>query len=108
MNFLSNLEQLMATYNMNRSDVARACGLSTSTVNSWWNRGCENISMQTLLKLAKCFNVTLEELVNKKREPKHVVVYTSNEYTNQELQLIDLYANFLKSIRKKGGVNNDN
>lgn len=108
MNFLANLEQLMANYNMNRSDVARACGLSISTVNSWWNRGCENVSMQTLLKLSKCFNVTLEELVNKNREPKQVVVYTSNEYSNQELQLIDKYANFLKFLRNREDKNNGN
>lgn len=108
MYFLSNLEELMAIYNMNRSDVARACGISVSAVHSWWNRGCENISMQTLLKLSKCFNVTLEELVNKNRVPKQVVVYTSNEYTNQELQLIDKYANFLKFLRSREEKNNDN
>ena len=55
MEFLKNLERLMYSQNMNRSDLARACGLSTSTVNSWWNRGCENISLQTLLKLSRCF-----------------------------------------------------
>lgn len=104
MDFLSNLEQLMESHNMNRSDVARACGLSTSAVHSWWKRSCENISLQTLLKLSKCFNCSIEDLVNKKREPKYVAVYTSNEYSDQELQLIDLYANFLKSIRKKDGV----
>ena len=108
MNFLSNLEQLMATYNMNRSDVARACGLSTSTVNSWWNRGCENVSMQTLIKLTKCFNCSIEELVHGVKHlytlpefdyPDYGLVYTSKEYTQSELKLISLYANFLKSIR---------
>lgn len=103
MEFLTNLERFMASYNMNRSEVARACGLSTSTVNSWWNRGCDNISLQTLLKLSKAFNCTLEELVH--GEPELSFVYTSNEFTTRELRLIKLYATFLKTTRKDGGIN---
>ncbi len=103
MEFLTNLERLMASYNMNRSEVARACGLSTSTVNSWWNRGCDNISLQTLLKLSKCFNCSIEELVH--GVPELSFVYSTNEFTRRELKLIKLYATFLKSIRKDGGVN---
>ena len=111
MNFLTNLEQQMDLYSMNRSDVARACGLSTSTVNSWWNRGYENVSMQTLIKLTKCFNCSLEELVNGVPNLYNLselgisgvgLVYTKNEYSQDELKLIDLYANFLKSLRDKG------
>ena len=102
---------------MNRSDLARACGLSISTVHTWWNRGCENVSMQTLIKLTKCFNCSLEELVHGVKKV-HImpsfdstqdgVVYTSKDFTQDELKLISLYADFLKSIRKKGGVNNGN
>lgn len=101
MEFLKNLERLMLSQNMNRSELARACGLSTSTVNSWWNRGCDNISLQTLLKLSKCFNCSLEDLVH--GEPEFSFVFTSNEFTRRELRLIKLYASFLKSIRKDGG-----
>lgn len=103
MEFLQNLERLMLSYNMNRSELARSCGLSTSTVNSWWNRGCDNISLQTLLKLSKCFNCSLEELVH--GEPELSFTYTTNEFTKRELRLIRLYANFLKQTRKDGGEN---
>lgn len=103
MEFLTNLERLMYSQNMNRSELARACGLSTSTVNSWWNRGCDNISLQTLLKLSKCFNCSLEELVH--GVPDVSFVYTSNEFTARELRLIRLYATFLKNIRKDGASN---
>jgi DNA-binding Xre family transcriptional regulator len=103
MEFLQNLERLMASKNMNRSEVARACGLSTSTVNSWWNRGCDNISLQTLLKLSKSFNCSIEELVH--GEPELSFIYTTNEFTIRELKLIKLYATFLKTIRKDGGDN---
>lgn len=105
MEFLKNLERLMTSYNMNRSELARACGLSTSTVNSWWNRGCENISLQTLLKLSSSFNCSLEELVH--GTPEYVFTYSPNEYTTKELELIYLYATFLKSLRVRG-VTDDN
>ena len=102
MEFLKTLEQLMDSYNMNRSEVARACGLSTSTVNSWWNRSCENVSLQTLLKLSECFNCTIEDLVH--GVPDKVLVYSSNEFTENELKLIAIYANYLKTLRTGSGI----
>lgn len=100
MQFLQNLELLMAEYNINRSELARACDLSTSTVNSWWNRSCENISLQTLLKLANYFNCSLEALVN--GPPEKIFTYSTSEYTLNELKIIDAFAKFIKSYRRKG------
>ena len=98
MQFLHNLEKLMAEKNMNKSDLARACGLSTSTVNSWWNRSCENISLPTIMKIARYFNVTIEELVNAPAEKE--IVFSSREYTLDELFAIQHFARFLRSKRK--------
>lgn len=88
----------MAEYRINRSELARACSLSTSTVNSWWNRSCENISLQTLMKLATYFNVSLEELVN--GPSKTELVYTQKDYSAEELEAIDNFAKFIKFQRK--------
>lgn len=98
MQFLHNLEKLMAEKNMNKSDLARACGLSTSTVNSWWNRSCENISLPTIMKIARYFNVTIEELVNAPAEKE--IVFSSREYTLDELFAIQHFARFLRTKRK--------
>ena len=99
MQFLQNLELLMAEYNINRSELARACDLSTSTVNSWWNRSCENISLQTLLKLANYFNCSLEALVN--QPPNKTYTYSTSEYALSELEAIDAFAKFIKTRRRK-------
>ena len=98
MQFLHNLEKLMAEKNMNKSDLARACGLSTSTVNSWWNRSCENISLPTIMKIARYFNVTIEELVNAPAEKE--IIFSSREYTLDELFAIQHFARFLRTKRK--------
>ena len=49
---------------MSRNDLAKAVGIAPSTVNSWFNRGYENISLKTLLKLSRFFNITIDELVD--------------------------------------------
>lgn len=100
MNFLKNLEQLMEASKMSRGDIAKACGISYSAICSWWNRGYENVSMQTLLKLSKCFNCSLEELVH--GAPEKVLVYSSNEFSESELKQISIYANYLKTLRTGG------
>lgn len=64
MNFLKNLTHLMEINNMSRNDLAKAVGIAPSTVNSWYNRGYENISLKTLLKLSRFFNITIDELVD--------------------------------------------
>ena len=64
MNFLKNLTHLMEINNMSRNDLAKAVGIAPSTVNSWFNRGYENISLKTLLKLSRFFHITIDELVD--------------------------------------------
>lgn len=64
MNFLKNLTHLMEINDMSRNDLAKAVGIAPSTVNSWFNRGYENISLKTLLKLSRFFNITIDELVD--------------------------------------------
>lgn len=106
MEFLENLDALLQERNMNRSQLAVACELSTSTVNSWWNRGCENVSMKTLIKLSKFFNCTIDELVSGVKSSytlkefgtgENSLVFTLDDYSRNELKLIALYAEFLKS-----------
>lgn len=64
MNFLKNLTHLMEINNMSRNDLAKAVGIAPSTISSWYNRGYENISLKTLLKLSRFFNITIDELVD--------------------------------------------
>ena len=97
MEFLKNLDRLMSSRNINKTNLAKACGISVAAVNSWWNRGYENISMKTLIKLSKYFNCTIDEIVYGK--PKQTITYTSNEFSEEELKLINMYANYLKVLR---------
>ena len=63
MEFIHNLEQKMIEKNLNRSQLARGMGVAPSTVNSWFNRSAENMTLKTLKKLAAFLECTIDELV---------------------------------------------
>ena len=63
MDFLSNLERKMNEKNLNKSQLARGMGVAPSTVNSWFNRSAENITLKTLKKLADFLECSIDSLV---------------------------------------------
>lgn len=97
MDFLTNLEVLLKNNNMNRSDLARAIEVAPSTINSWYARGSEKVSITILRKIAVHFNVSLEVLIN--GDTITSIHFTEYEYTKQELELIKNYGKFLKESR---------
>ena len=99
MGFLNNLTALMEMYGMNRTEFAKAIGTSPSTVNSWYNRSYENISLKTLLKITSFFDITLEELINNADYDR--IVFTVKDYTKDELIMIKKFGIFLKQNRKE-------
>lgn len=99
MKFLENLSDLLHVNNMSRSDLARAINISPSTVNSWFNRSCENVSLKTLVDIAKYFNITLDELVNGTTQPQNAVL--SKQEIEQIKRLLTYY-DIIESRCKNG------
>ena len=97
MDFLTNLEVLLKNNGMSRSDLARAIEVAPSTINSWYARGSEKVSITILRKIAIYFNVSLEVLIN--GDTITSIHFTEYEYTKQELELIKNYGKFLKESR---------
>ena len=96
MKFLENLTKLMEQKNINRSELAREIDIAPSTVNSWYNRSFENISLKTLLKLSEFFNKTIEELVHGNT---NVITFTEKRFTKAELNAIINFSEFLIANR---------
>lgn len=63
MDFLNNLEKKMNEKNLNKSQLAKGMGVAPSTVNSWFNRSAENITLKTLRKLADFLDCSIDSLV---------------------------------------------
>ena len=97
MNFLNNLDYLLKENKMSRSELARAINVSPSTVNSWFSKSCENVSIGTLKAIANYFNVSLETLINE--DNLVTISFTENEYTREELKLISDFGQLLKKQR---------
>lgn len=99
MKLLDNLDKLMKQKKLNRTELAKEVGIAPSTINSWYNRGCENVTLKTLLKISAYFNISIEELVND--NPIHEITFSSNEFTIAELKAIYEFGEFLKQKRSE-------
>ena len=73
MRFLENLDYLLKSNKMTRSDLARAINIAPSTINSWFNRSCDGVALKSLVEIANYFNVTLDDLVNGENVHKEAV-----------------------------------
>ena len=100
MAFTDNLQALMSAKGISRRKLAKECGISPSAVNSWFNRSAENISFQTLKKLSDYFGISIEELVHGKQRRREIT-FSSNTYTDAELDQITQFAHFLIKQRER-------
>lgn len=64
MYFLNNLDVLMRERKLTRSEFAREVGIAPSTINSWYSKGYDNVSLRFLIKISKFFNITIDELIH--------------------------------------------
>lgn len=62
--FLDNLENLMKLKKINKNILARESGIPYTTIDGFYKRGCDNIKLSTLQKLASYFGVSLDYLIN--------------------------------------------
>ena len=86
MEFYKVLESLMKNRNLSRPDIARATGLSDSTLRSIISRKTKNISLEVAFKLSQGLNVSLEELNGDKEISR---VNSSTNYSEEEQQHIE-------------------
>lgn len=104
MNFLQNLDLLLARNGINKSELAKAINISPGTITAWYNGNYENISLSILLKITKYFNVTLEELVNGDGES---ITFSADNFSTSELKAIRNFSNFLIENRSEVLVNHN-
>lgn len=98
MNLLENLTELMKQKNINRTELAREIGIAPSTINSWYNRSCDNISLQTLLKLSGYFEISMEELVHGDHTS---IVFSTKDYSVNELKAIKNFSDYIKNVKEE-------
>lgn len=96
MNFLHNLDYLLHINKMSRAELARTIGIAPSTINAWYTKDYKGITLKNLVKLSKCFEVTIEDLVN---GDINALSFTTENYTESELKAIKDFSDYIKRSR---------
>lgn len=96
MNFLINLDYLLTVNKMTRSELARKIEIAPSTINAWYTKDYKGITLKNLVKLSKCFDITIEDLVN---GDIRSLSFSSDNYSESELKAIKDFSEYLKRSR---------
>lgn len=96
--FLVNLDRLIESQGISKNEFSKKIGIAPSTISSWYNKGYENISLKTLIKLSNYFNVSLDELIfgTSKAENKEL-----SDCYNEDMYAINEIRKLLNNYKKR-------
>lgn len=63
MNFLDKLDYLIERENIKKSTLSKESGVPYTTIDGFYKKGYQNAKLQTIQKIAKYFDVTLDYLI---------------------------------------------
>lgn len=96
----SKLEKLLDTNNMNANELAKKVGVSPQTIYSIIKRDSKKADIEVLLKIADIFGVTAEYFAYDDHPQTIAAHFDGDEYTEEELDEIKRFAEFVKAKRK--------
>jgi transcriptional regulator with XRE-family HTH domain len=91
--FANNFKLLRKTYKIKQEDMATLLELSGQTSITMWETGKNAPSMETLMKIANFFAISLNWLVGRSKEPYEKISVSAAEY--------DVKINFEKYFKSK-------
>ena len=99
-NFNENLKNARIRKGMSQKDVAEEIGVAKSTY-SLYESGNREPNVQTIKKIADVLSVSADDLLGLNEEPQTLAAhFTGPEYTDEELDEIKQFAEFVKAKRK--------
>ena len=104
MGLTDKLDLLMKERNINKADLARESGVPYTTIDGFYKKGSENEKLSTLKKLCTYFNCTLDYLADDAVDDSPTTIaahFDGDEYTEDELEDIRAYAEFVRNRRNK-------
>ena len=103
MGLTDKLDLLMKERNINKSILARESGIPYTTIDGFYKKGSENAKLSTLKKLCAYFDCSLDFLADDEVAEDPVTIaahFDGDEYTEDELDEIKAFAEFVKTKRK--------
>lgn len=106
MGLQEKIKELRLNSGISQKKLANAIGVAQSSIN-YWEKGQRTPSVSAAQKLADYFNITLDELYDidnsgdMLKSPITLAAhFNGDEYTEEELEEIKQFAEFVKSKRK--------
>lgn len=96
--FLVNLDRLIESQGISKNEFSKKVGIAPSTISSWYNKGYENISLKTLIKLSDYFNISIDELIFGKPKLKKLEF---DDCYKEDLYAINEISKLLKNYKKR-------
>lgn len=106
MGLQEKIKELRSNKGISQKKLADAIGVAQSSIN-YWEKGQRTPSVAAAQKLADYFNITLDELydiddIDNIPESTNTLAahFDGDEYTDEELEEIKRFAEYIKSKRK--------
>lgn len=89
--FKENLQKFLTEKNLSQKQLSEHTGIPASSIASWFGKQSSSPSIEAVVKIADCFGCTIDYLVGRESEDGVIVVSESNEYTQNEKDLIEVF-----------------
>lgn len=102
MSFTDKLDALMAEKGINKSILSKESGIPYTTIAGFYSKGTDNIKLSTLKKLSSYLGCSIDYLADDNQDEISTIAahFDGNEYTEDELNEIRQFAEFVKNKRK--------
>lgn len=103
MSFTDKLDALMAEKGINKSILSKESGIPYTTIAGFYSKGTDNVKLSTLKKLSSYLGCSIDYLADDNNQNKISTIaahFDGNDYTEDELEEIRQFAEFVKNKRK--------
>lgn len=102
MSFTDKLDNLMAEKGINKSILSKESGIPYTTIAGFYTKGADNVKLSTLRKLSSYFGCSIDYLADDDSSAPTTLAahFDGDEYTEEELDEIKQFAEFVKNKRK--------
>ena len=89
--FKENLQKFLTEKNLSQKQLSEISGIPSSSIGMWLGSRSSLPNIETAAILADVFGCTIDYLVGRESEDGVIVVSESNEYTQKEKDLIEVF-----------------
>lgn len=89
--FKENLQKFLTEKNLSQKQLSEISGIPSSSIGMWLGSRSSLPNIETVAILADVFGCTIDYLVGRESEDGVIVVSESNEYTQNEKDMIELF-----------------